>query len=381
MKSDPGHREPDTPDGAFDAPLSSNAIRLSPRLWLVAIVLVGACWYFIPAAWQRLEPLPSGPDVRVPYSLSDDYWIVERFFREAALADKALLIGDSVIWGHYVDRDQTLSHYLNERTGIAHFANLGIDGIHPAALMGLIEHYGASVKGRVVVLNCNLLWISSPRHDLQIDKEFAFNHPALVPQFSPRIPCYRASVSRRLGHVIRRNVPTLSWARHLQIAYFGNSDIPYWTIEHPRESPTRAITFELPLPDEPPSPQPVALPWTERGIGRFSPAWVEFNTSIQWSCFRRTVEILQRRENRVFVVVGPFNEHMLDDESRSVYQARKREVKVWLDENRIPCYVPEPLDSELYADASHPLAKGYRTLAWDLLEDEAFQTFLSGREK
>lgn len=374
MNSNPPPENPITPAAA--APLSSSAVRLSPRQWLVAVVLVGLLWLGIPAAWRQIEPLPEGPDLRVPYPLSDDYWTVERHFRQAVSRKETLLIGDSVIWGHYVDRNGTLSHYLNQLTGRQRFANLGVDGIHPAALAGLVEHYGGAVRGRKVVLNCNLLWMSSARHDLQTEKEFSFNHPALVPQFWPRIPCYRETISGKLSNVVGRNVSMLAWVKHLQIAYFDNDDLPYWTIEHPYRSPIQAITLELPSPDEPPQRQPVAKPWTEKGIGRFNPAWVELDTSIQWSCFRRIVQTLESRGNEVFVVVGPFNEHMLGDESRRVYQERKHHVEAWLGDNGIPCYVPPPLASRLYADASHPLAEGYRVLAEEMLDDESFQTFL-----
>ncbi len=149
----------------------------------------------------------AGPDYRVPYSLGNDYWNYARTCREVATGDRTLVVGDSVIWGHYVAGGETLSHYLNERIGAARFANLGLDGVHPAALCGLVEHYGTAIQRRQVVLNCNLLWLSSARHDLSTDKEFAFNHPALVPQFWPKIPCYRAPLSEQAGRRRRAELP------------------------------------------------------------------------------------------------------------------------------------------------------------------------------
>ena len=47
---------------------------------------------------------------------------------------------------------------------------------------------------------------------------------------------------------------------------------------------------------------------------------------------------------------------------------------------RIPHAVPAALASDLYADASHPLADGYRVLADRLYEDESFRRFLEGQE-
>ena len=96
----------------------SNDVCLSPRQWGVAVVAVAALFWGIPAAWERIEPLPAGPDYRVPYSLGNDYWYYARTCRQLASQDEIVLVGDSVIWGHYVASDQTLSHDLNERTDV-----------------------------------------------------------------------------------------------------------------------------------------------------------------------------------------------------------------------------------------------------------------------
>jgi len=367
-----------TPDRA-EVPFGANAVRLSPGEWAIALGLTCALVYLIPTVWGRIEPFEAGPDYRLPYRLSNDYWMAARWFRQAASGEKTMVLGDSAIWGHYVGKDETLSHYLGELAGGETFANLGVDGIHPAALAGLVEHYGGDISDRDVILNCNLLWMSSKRHDLRVKKEFSFNHPSLVPQFFPRIPCYRESLSGRIGIAVEREIPFLGWANHLRVAYFENSDLAMWTIEHPGANPAGAVTLELPSPDEPPSPEPVAEPWTAKGIPKFNPSWVELATSFQWSSFQRTIEILRRRGNRVFVLVGPFNEHMLTEESLEVYEARKREAEAWFREQDIPYAIPAALASEQYADASHPLSEGYRSLAEWLWENEAFVSFCCAR--
>jgi hypothetical protein len=78
----------------------------------------------------------------------------------------------------------------------------------------------------------------------------------------------------------------------------------------------------------------------------------------------------------VFVLVGPFNEPMLTEASRAVYQERTREVGRWLAEQGIPHRVAAPLPSDDYADASHPLGRGYDRLAERLCASEAFRRFL-----
>ncbi len=85
---------------------------------------------------------------------------------------------------------------------------------------------------------------------------------------------------------------------------------------------------------------------------------------------------LEGRGNRVFVIVGPFNEHMLTEESLAAYRERKQEAAARLRASGIPHAVPPPLPSRLYADASHPLPAGYRLLAEHLLADGSFVRFL-----
>ncbi|MBE3070597.1 MAG: SGNH/GDSL hydrolase family protein, partial [Planctomycetes bacterium] len=141
--------------------------------------------------------------------------------------------------------------------------------------------------------------------------------------------------------------------------------------------PIRAEALALGATDEPPSPRPAARPWSEKGIAPFGPAWVDLETSIQWRLFRRTVEVLRGRGNRVFVVVGPFNEHMLTEKSLEAYKQRTSGVAAWLGAEGVPFAVPDALPTEMYADASHPLASGYRLLAERLAASDAFRRFVA----
>lgn len=363
------------PSDKHEVPFGSNEVRLSGRQWIAAGAIIVALFLLVPGLWQRIEKLNVGPDYRIPYSLGNDYWTYNRYCRLVCSEDKTLVLGDSVMWGHYVTKEQTLSHYLNEVAGDDRFANVSVDGIHPAAMAGLVKYYGRAMSGKKVILHCNLLWMSSKKHDLQTEKEFSFNHPRLAPQFWPKIPCYTESYSGRIAIVIGRNLPFYGWANHLRVAYFHDTDVQTWTLEHPYKSPLRAITLELPLPDESPSPKPVAQPWTSKRMRKFNASWVELKTSFQWRCFKRTIKILERRRNRVFVLLGPFNEHMLKEESLDTYKKMKSEVEGWLHEKRIPHYVPSPLPSECFADPSHPLSRGYAMLAKQLFENKSFLRF------
>ena len=79
------------------------------------------------------------------------------------------------------------------------------------------------------------------------------------------------------------------------------------------------------------------------------------------------IDTLKGRGNRVFVLLGPFNEHMLTDSSRERYQSVKALLEEGLKSQGVEYFAPAPLASDQYGDASHPLAPGYETLARELL--------------
>ena len=360
-----------------DVAFGSNAIRLSGWEWIIVAIICLTAFLFAPSLWGQLGEIKSGSDYRLPYKLGSDYWLYGRLCRKACSQYETVLIGDSVVWGHYVPADGTLSHYLNEYTGQDQFANLGVDGFHPAALWGLLKYYGREISNKKVIVHLNPLWMSNRKQDLQTDKEYRFNHPKLVPQFRPKIPCYKDPWSERMSVTIGHHVPFLGWTAHLRTAYFENMDVPAWTAEHPYENPLRAITLELPAAKED-NPQDYR-PWTERRMPKQDFQWVELETSLQWKLFRRSIELLKARNNTVFVLVGPFNEHMLTGESPGIYSKMKSGIESWFRQNNIPYFLPEALPSNLYSDASHPLPEGYALLAKKILEDESFQSSILSR--
>jgi hypothetical protein len=350
----------------------SNAMRLTGPQWLGLGLFAVFILVFAPSLWQRAETFALEPDYRIPHDLSNDYWLYERFAGLAAQHFDTLLVGDSVVWGEYVTRQETLSHYLNDLVGEERFANLGLDGAHPLALGGLIEFYADSISGKNVVLHCNPLWMSSRRADLQDDKASEFNHPRLVPQFAPIVPAYKAEISPRLGVLVERWLPSSRWATHLQQAYYDRTDIPGWTLEHPYANPLAPLARGLPPSDN--SRRHLSQPWYKSGITKQDYPWVDLETSLQWRAFQGTVELLLARGSRVFVLVGPFNEHLMTPESLERYERVKTVVAAWLQQKRIPHALPPALPSDQYGDASHPLAAGYQALARQLADDPFFRS-------
>ena len=287
-----------------------------------------------------------------------------------------------------------MSHFLNvEAKQPEEFANAGVNGLFPLALDGLVEHYGRAIRNRKVVLHCNLLWLSSPKADLQTKKEERFNHARLVPQFSPRIPCYLADANERLGIVVERTVPVVAWVNHIQSAFFNQKSMPDWTLEagegeppsrpNSYRNPLGQIRFEVPAapgidPERGPSSSRHKA-WSSTGEGSIRFDWVTLESSLQWAAFQRLTKLLRARGNDVLVVVGPFNEHMMAEENRTSYRQLREGVAGWLREQRVAAVVPEALPSSLYADASHPLTEGYRVLAERLYRDPVFQEWRARR--
>jgi hypothetical protein len=268
---------------------------------------------------------------------------------------------------------ETLAHYLNELSGAEPFANLGLDGTHPAALEGLLKHYADDAPKKAVLLHFNPLWMTSTKHDLQTNKEFHFNHPKLVAQFRPKIPCYKASFSTRLWAVIERRVRFFSWASHLRTAHWEDLGMHAWTMAHPYSCPIGALRRSLPAPgpagEEPPASRPAAQSRKQ------NLAWVEPVDSLQWRFFQRSVLWLKECGSDVFVLVGPFNEHMLTKDDVARYGAIKGEIETWLQAHDVPCFLPAPLPAAVYVDASHPVGEGYALLAKGLFADPTFKAW------
>jgi hypothetical protein len=346
-------------------------------------------WLGTPWLWKRVERFDTGTDYRIPYALSKDYWLYKRRL-EQVTPTNIVVLGDSVIWGEYVRAEGTLSHFLNEQAGQpGKFINAGVNGLFPLAFEGLIRHYGGSLSHRRVILHCNVLWMSSPKADLRTEKEERFNHADLVPQFSPRIPCYKADLDHRFAAVVRRRFSFSQWANHLQVSYFGQQNVLAWTLEeedrtppyYPNafKNPFAQITLNVPGepvndPERGPS-SPRHKPWSTTGQSLMRFDWVDLNQSLQWAALQRLVKLLQSRSNEVLVVIGPFNEQIMTEANRQEFRRLRDGIVDWLAKNQVPHVIPAPLPSTLYADASHPLTEGYQLLAERLVRDPAFQSW------
>ena len=382
---------PATPPGS-EVPFGVNAMRLNARQWLAVLAILLGCFLGLPRVWKQIERFDTGPDYRMPYSLSKDYWLYQRRLEQIDDPTKVLVLGDSVIWGEYVSPSGTLTHFLNHESGLDdRFINCGVNALFPLAMEGLVEHYGKTLRDRKLMVHCNVLWMSSPRADLSTKKEESFNHSRLVSQFAPRIPCYGADTAERLSAVIERNVGLFAWVGHMDDAYFDQRSIPSWTLQDDgSDPPHRPDAWRNPLaritlavPGEPDDDcqrglaSPRHKPWSD---GNAKPArfdWVGLDASLQWRAFQRVIDLLRGRGNDVLVVLGPFNESMVAEEQRPAFRKLRDGIIGWLVENHVAHVIPATLPSHLYADASHPLTDGYAMLAKRIWREAAFVKWLS----
>ena len=124
------------------------------------------------------------------------------------------------------------------------------------------------------------------------------------------------------------------------------------------------MTLTLPASED--DLHPDAQPWSARGQGQQELPWVSLESSLQWQAFRRSVELLLARGNRVLIVPGPLNEHMLSPSNAEMYLKLREDATAWLRENGSTVILPPLLPSHLYADLSHPFSGGYALLAQEI---------------
>ncbi|MDD2707861.1 MAG: hypothetical protein PHV34_07600 [Verrucomicrobiae bacterium] len=347
-----------------EPPFASNVERLTLKQWLWVVFFMAVIGWGVPFLWPTCERFCPPSDYRLSYELSNDYWMFKQWCDEAVKRYPCVLIGDSVIWGQYVKKEETLSHALNRAAGRELFANLGVDGLHPAAIYGLIKYHGTSLRNRQVIINFNPLWYTSARLDLQGNEEARFNHPGLVPQFFSKPACYRAEFTERIRNVMSRQVSFLTWLNHVNMVYFDNVGFFQWTMDHPYRLSFKGRAEGPHFKDDKPHGAPKT--WEEQGIGKQDFEWVDLRGSVQWRFFRRALQLLTGRGNQVFVLVGPFNPYLLSKTSQEKHKQLRAEVEGYLKEHHVEHWVVPDLPSAEFADASHPLSLGYERMANEL---------------
>ena len=63
--------------------------------------IAAAFVFTAPRLWKHFETFDTGSDYRIPYQLSKDYWLYQRWLTELSDPQQVAVIGDSVVWGEY----------------------------------------------------------------------------------------------------------------------------------------------------------------------------------------------------------------------------------------------------------------------------------------
>lgn len=350
-------------------------LRLSLRDWAVTGFLVAAMLAVVPRIPFRPRVPVVERDYRIPYALSTRYDVYRRFTRLAAAQFHTILVGDSVVWGQSALRDQTLSHHLNVMTKQSRFANAGLDGMHPIALAELIEHHAPALERKDVILQLDPLWLMiTADSSMGSIEEALSNRPGLAPRLA-------ADVSGVLEEYIEsgtsRILHRIGITSALEEFTDSKMDFLAWSLNHPYESPLKAISTALPPSED--LHQQRLVPWKQTESAKIDCNWPTLENHPQWQAFLRTLNLLERRSNRVFVLLGPMNEHMMSAPMLDGWVRLKKEIRDKLAARGTLCFAPSPLRSEHYSDICHPLGPGYEDLARELIRSES-AWMLGGRE-
>ncbi|HPD78729.1 MAG TPA: hypothetical protein PLH88_09945 [Spirochaetota bacterium] len=305
---------------------------------------------------------------RIPYYAGEDYFLFKKYAKFLSQIDSIPLLGDSVIWGHYVHEEESLSGELNLLSQ-KNFRNAGIDGVHPAAMNGLVEYFAGDIKNKKVIIGINLLWMSSRRHDLSGEQNNEINHKILLPQFLEKIPAYQPTIEERLSSAIKKNFEFLLWADHIKISKFNSSNLYQWTMENPQKN---IIDFFKPEEKTFMPPESITL----RALTKQDIQWVDMEASLQWRFILKTIKILQDRNNKLLAIITPFNEHMMSASSIKKMDSITKAIKEELKREDIEVIDCPMLLPEEFADSSHPTAKGYEKIAKYLIANKSFLKFI-----
>lgn len=342
---------------------ANNPFKLNMKSLVIVFILVTILSFLLPAVWYGLESSPQQTNFRIPKNQSNDYWLFAKWCDEVK-SDEIIILGDSAIWGHYVDAENTLSANLNDALKKDIFKNGGVSGLHSLGLNGLINNY-INLNGRKVVLQFAPLWITSPIQDVSVKgKKGTLNHPTLLPQLVGTPKGYEPEFEERISVFFQQKLPVLRLSEHLSHKYFKSDGFYEWLIKHPGKNPLEIDDESLKEEEF----EKDKAPWSGP-LQNFE--WVELEKSFQWLAFKESFETL-KKNNDVFILLGPFNEFILTKESLAKYESIKAEISKYLEANSISYVWADKLKSDLFGDASHPLEEGYKVLAEKLIKNKKF---------
>ena len=342
----------------------SIAIPISPRGWIWVIAVTVVCLWCIPRFIRRYEQFEPTPHWRMPTRYAEDLELTARRLAIAGNRGEVIWLGDSVIWGEYARPSETLPASMEKHFPSSRFANLGLEGLHPLALHGLVELF-PQWQDRAVIIHFNPIWMTSPRRDLRVPEVGTINHVALLPQFRRSIPAYTGSWEDRIATWLGREVSLWRWTSHMRMVYFEGRDPVRWMTEHPTQWPAFAEGSASLIPDDAPSSR------TRRRVvsaNAMTYDWIAPGESLQFAAFVELLEFLARHQVRCYCIVGRLGPAGRTSDCLVKEAELRGELQELLERLRIPFHVVSNTVVEM-ADASHPTPAGYQVIAQELAHD------------
>lgn len=348
-------------------------LELTLQEWLVVGLFAMAFLAVAPSISFRPKTPVLEADYRIPYPLSRRYDLYKRYTTLAAQQAPTLLVGDSVIWGQCAVRHETLAAQLNAMSRQPRFVNAGLDGMNPVALYELLQYHAPGIEKSRVLLQFDPLWMMVEEDSAHDVREALYNRADITPRLAAKFTGpFKETVSaawRKLADA----TPIGSWEDRFADAKL---DFLAWSLEHPYESPLAAISSTLPPSDDTSHLRLTA--WNATPARPTSAGWLNLSTSVHWQAFRNILELLEQRGNKVLVVIGPMNEHQMDEPTLAGYRKLKSQMDADLSAHGVRHLVASVLDASHYGDICHPLGPGYAALAKELLQKES--AWLFGQE-
>lgn len=349
---------------------------LSVRGWSGVLVVFVLVVIGLPRAWVAVESFDPELNWRQPTRVAEDYWQIHRWLRAAERKESIVILGDSVVWGEFAKPNETLAAHLSMINGENEFANLGVQGLYPVALLGLLK---IEAPRSPPLLLFNPIWMTSARRDLSLlasEREtVSVNHQALLPQWIGSPVSYRATLEERLSRWGLQQSQLRRWSNHLSYEHLDGQDLPTWLRAHPSRFPWQASDGIVLGPEDEPG-QPIRrrlIP--ENSI---SYEWVEPDDSLQYQAFLKCVELLSQHGKPPCVLLASLSSSGRTPECLNSESQIAQRLRDDLEQRQI-AVVNLKASSEVMADASHPTPDGYRAWAETIQHESAFQTWVSDR--
>jgi hypothetical protein len=318
-------------------------------------------------------PLPLPWDFRLPNRTTMGYdQLVAKMRRDPY--PRVAILGDSIIWGGFAERSETLSAHLQKsyrsEDRKVDVYNLGMNGAHANDMLPVIADLVEGQAADAIVVNFDMRFYTEPtivrRYPELYDKA-----PSTLSSVAPDLleqgaqPASTVPLEKKLGEGAGRVWRLYALRDYLAAALFG--DNPASALNH-RMNRLRADLFGPPLYGK---KSPSGLPLGEIKKAFDAPPMTADNVNIRY--LTAALDIARRQGVPVVVFAGPVDSELLDSQhlwDRSAYEANLERVRKIVESHGAEFYAyTDAVPREFIGDSHHPLGPGYEILARAMMFD------------